>query len=160
MDICQRATARCAVWRRLSGLRMRYGYIQPRIRRMGDWLPFPQNGGTRRSTRTIKRFVSSFSRGVPVGFRDHVACSGHRRQAFGIHATLAWMTRPSLFPILKISRPNQISVIQTIPDKTNSTITIDNSGIGMIKKRAREQSREDRQSWYGGHESRRRLLHD
>ena len=27
MDICQRATARCAAWRRLSGLRMRYGYI-------------------------------------------------------------------------------------------------------------------------------------
>ena len=31
------------------------------------------------------------------------------------------------------SRPKQIFFIQTIPDKTNSTITIDNSGIGMIK---------------------------
>ena len=54
--------------------------------------------------------------------------------------------------------------IKIIPDKTNSTITIEDSGIGKDKERAREQSSDDRQIWYrgfhGGHECLRRHVHD
>ena len=40
--------------------------------------------------------------------------------------------------------------IQTIPDKTNSTIAIDNSGIGMIKNELVNNHGKIAQSWYGG----------
>ena len=62
---------------------------------------------------------AAFSRGVPVGFRDHGACSGCRRQASGIHSNLTWMTKPSFLlssrPFLtRPSRPSRSTILALV----------------------------------------------
>ena len=65
MDLCQHASLRCAVRQRLFDLRMRVTvYNPPTGSSHGRPAVVPAKWRTRRSTRTIKRFVSSFSRGV------------------------------------------------------------------------------------------------
>ena len=153
MDLCQHASLRCAVRRRLFDLRMRVAVCNPPT---GSSHGRPAVVPAKMEARAVQL---AQSRDSPAAFHVEFQLDfATMVRAADVAAGVNDQTESVTDPVNIEAQPNFF--IQTIPDKTNPTFTIDNSGIGVIKNPAPEQSREDRQSWYGGHEYRRRLLHD
>ena len=126
MDLCQHASLRCAVRQRLFDLRMRVTVYNPPTGSShgrpavvpAKWRHAPFNSHNQEIRQQLFTWSSSWISRPWCVQRTSPPCLWHTRD-FGVDDQTEFVTDPENIE----AQPNFF--IQTIPDKTNSTITIE-----------------------------------